>query len=138
MKRLFPVLIGPLVLIGLLAGIAMTSLAANPLRVDVLFMDHGPMQPTLKQMRATFADFGDSLRVSWHDAESQAGAGFMAKMGVKGHVPLQIWLNGKDTVAVGDKPIRFVGFPTGAGPAFFQGKWTMDDLRQAIRALAAR
>jgi len=25
-----------------------------------------------------------------------------------------------------------VGFPTGSGPAFFQGKWTMDDLKAAI------
>jgi hypothetical protein len=62
----------------------------------------------------------------------------MAQQGIKSHVPLQIWIDGKDAVAVGGKPVRFIGFPTGAGPAFFQGKWTLNDLREAIQALTAR
>jgi hypothetical protein len=33
---------------------------------------------------------------------------------------------------MGGKEIKFVGFPTGSGPAFFQGKWTLDDLKAAL------
>jgi hypothetical protein len=33
---------------------------------------------------------------------------------------------------VGTKKVQFVGFPTGSGPAFFQGKWTVDDLKAAL------
>jgi hypothetical protein len=28
--------------------------------------------------------------------------------------------------------VNFEVFPTGAGPAFFQGKWTIDDLKAAL------
>ena len=56
----------------------------------------------------------------------------MAKKGIRQHIPLMIWINGKTTVNVKGKDIPFAGFPTGSGPAFFQGKWTMNDLREAL------
>ena len=54
----------------------------------------------------------------------------MAKKGITQHIPLVIWMDGKFTFPVNGKEIKFVGFPTGSGPAFFQGKWTMEDLQQ--------
>jgi flavodoxin len=57
---------------------------------------------------------------------------FMAKKGITQHVPLVIWLDGKSSVPVNGKEIKFVGFPTGSGPAFFQGKWTMNGLQAAL------
>jgi hypothetical protein len=43
-----------------------------------------------------------------------------------------IWIAGKNAVAINGKEIKFGGFPAGSGPAFFQGKWTMKDLRKAL------
>jgi hypothetical protein len=43
-----------------------------------------------------------------------------------------IWIAGKSDVSIKGKEIKFSGFPTGSGPAFFQGKWTIDDLRNAL------
>jgi len=56
----------------------------------------------------------------------------MAKKGINQHLPLVIWIAGKPNVSVNGKQIQFVGFPTGAGPASFQGKWTLNDLRAAL------
>jgi len=106
--------------------------AATPVKVDVLYMNHGPLMDTLNLMKGVFSGYGDKLSASWHDFDSEEGEKFMAKMGVKQHVPLVIWINGSPKVTVGVRQITFTGFPTGSGPAFFQGQWTLDDLRAAL------
>jgi hypothetical protein len=136
MKRILAVVFFSLIMLPVLpAGFSVSGAAADPLHIDVLYLNHGPLQPTLEQMRAAFSSFGDKIKVNWHDFESEEGAVFKAQKGIKTHVPLQIWLNGKDTLAIGGKEVRFLGFPTGAGPGFFQGQWSLHDLRQAIEAL---
>jgi len=62
----------------------------------------------------------------------------MAKKGVTQHVPLVIWLDDKMALPVNGKEVKFVGFPTGSGPAFFQGKWTMNDLQSALDQLTGK
>ena len=119
----------------LLGGFSVSSPAADPLHIDVLYMNHGPLQPTLEQMRATFSRFGGKIQVGWHDFESRDGEAFKAEMGIKTHVPLQIWFDGKDTVTLGGKAVHFSGFPSGAGPGFFQGQWRLEDLETAIATL---
>jgi hypothetical protein len=106
--------------------------AANPINVDVLFMNHGPLKGTLNQMKTIFLGYGNQLNISWHDFETEEGEQFKAKMGIKLHVPLVIWIDGKPKWAIGLKEITFAGFPAGSGPAAFQGKWTLDDLKNAL------
>lgn len=115
-----------------------TAYAANPIKVDVLYMNHGPLMDTLHKMKALFSGYGPKLVLSWHDFETPEGKRFMAIKGIKGHVPLMIWIDGKSKWMVGGKPVEFSGFPTGSGPAFFRGKWTLDDLKAALNQAAAK
>jgi hypothetical protein len=139
MKKILITICGiSFVLSVILAGSARLCPAAGPLQIDVLFMNHGPMQPTLQQMRDTFATYGNKLQVNWHDFESEDGAAFMARKGISSHIPLQIWLDDRDTQVIGSRKVRFLGFPTGAGPASFQGQWSLGDLGQALEALTSR
>ncbi|MFH0789886.1 MAG: hypothetical protein V2B13_20030 [Pseudomonadota bacterium] len=128
MRKFF--LVCSLALVVLCLGI--DTSAANPIKVDVLFMNHGPLMGTLNKMKTIFSDYGNQLNVSWHDFETEEGEQFKAKVGIKQHIPLVIWINGKPKWKVGVKEITFVGFPTGSGPTFFQGKWTLDDLKGAL------
>lgn len=134
-KLLATVCFSTIILPAFLSGFFTSSLAADPLHIDVLYMNHGPLQPTLEQMRTAFSSFGNKIQVAWHDFESREGAAFMTQKGIHAHVPLEIWLDGKDTMIVGGKMVRFFGFPTGAGPGFFQGQWSLKDLDQAIAVL---
>ena len=109
-----------------------SALAEKPVRVEVLYMNHGPLMDTLEKMKGVFAGFGDKISVSWYDFESKEGEDFKAEKGINRHVPLIIWIDGHEVVKLGQQQITFVGFPTGAGPAFFQGKWTMDDLKTVL------
>ncbi|MGC1401754.1 MAG: hypothetical protein WA974_02375 [Thermodesulfobacteriota bacterium] len=106
--------------------------AATPIKVDVLFMNHGPLMGTLNKMKTIFSGYGSQLTVIWHDFETEEGEQFMAKVGIKQHVPLVIWIDGKSKWTVGVKQVTFAGFPTGSGPSFFQGKWTLEDLKGAL------
>jgi hypothetical protein len=115
--------------------IPFTLFAAKEVKVEVLYMNHGPLQSSLEQIKNIFSQYGSKISVSWYDFESKEGEQFMAKKGINQHVPLVIWMDGKFTIPVNGKEIKFVGFPTGSGPAFFQGKWTMEDLRQALNQI---
>jgi hypothetical protein len=108
------------------------ALPAPPVSMEILYMNHGPLQLTLKEIRELCGGYGKALTVAWYDFDSPEGEKFMAKKGIHEHVPLTIWIAGKTTVKVNGKEIQFVGFPTGSGPAFFQGKWTPADLRGAL------
>ena len=111
---------------------AVNAYATNPARVEVLYMNHGPLMDTLDKMKGVFSGYGDRISVSWHEFFSKEGEEFKAKKGINQHVPLVIWIDGHETVQLGQRQVKFFGFPTGAGPAFFQGKWTIDDLRAAL------
>jgi hypothetical protein len=111
---------------------AASAYAAKPARVEVLYMNHSPLMDTLDRMKSVFSSYGDRISVSWYDFESKQGEDFRTKKGINQHVPLVIWIDGNTVVKLGSKQIKFAGFPTGAGPEFFQGKWTIDDLKAAL------
>jgi hypothetical protein len=119
-------------------SLSLSAHAVKPTKVEVLYMNHGPLMSTVKQIKDTLSRYGDKLSVSWYDFDTSEGEQFMAKKGIKQHVPLIIWIDGNPSVKVGEKEIKFVGFPTGSGPAGFQGKWTMEDLRTALDQVTAQ
>ena len=131
MKKVIALCFAVLVLLS----IPFTLFAAKEVKVEVLYMNHGPLQSSLEQIKQVFSTYGNKINVSWYDFESKEGEQFMAKKGINQHVPLVIWMDGKITIPVNGKEIKFVGFPTGSGPAFFQGKWTIEDLRQALNQI---
>jgi hypothetical protein len=121
-----------------LFSVPFTVFAAKEVKVEVLYMNHGPLQASLEQIKNVFSQYGSRINVSWYDFESKEGEQFMAKKGVTQHIPLVIWLDGRFAVPVNGKEVKFVGFPTGSGPAFFQGKWTVEDLRSALDQIAGK
>ncbi|MEJ2639797.1 MAG: hypothetical protein P8010_09495 [Desulfosarcinaceae bacterium] len=118
-----------LVVIGAVLLVAPgTAFAEDPVAVDVLYMNHGPLQPTLRELRALFPQYGDKITVSWYDVESAAGERFKAQQGIRRHTPLVIWVDGRSELVKDGRTLKFEGFPTGSGPSFFQGKWKLADL----------
>jgi hypothetical protein len=115
-----------------LISISLMAFAAQKVSVEILYMNHGPLQSTLKEIDNICAQYKDKVTVSRYDFDSPDGERFKTKKGINQHVPLMIWIAGKNTVSIKGKEILFSGFPTGSGPEFFQGKWTMEDLRAAL------
>jgi hypothetical protein len=114
------------------------AMAGNPVKVEVLYMNHGPLQDSLKQIQNVFSQYKGKVAVSWFDYDTKEGEEFMAKKRVTQHIPLVIWMDGQVKFKVDGKDMVFAGFPTGAGPQFFQGKWTMADLQKVLNQLTGK
>ena len=134
MKKIAIVVFTVLIMLSL----SLSAHALKATKVEVLYMNHGPLMDTLNKIKSVLSGYGDKLSVGWYDFDTKEGEQFMAKKGVKQHVPLVIWIDGNASVKVGEKEIQFTGFPTGAGPAMFQGKWTIDDLKAALDQITAK
>ncbi len=106
--------------------------AAPPVSVEILYMNHGPLQSTIRAIKTICDGYGKAITVAWYDSGSPEGEKFMDKKGVHQHVPLVIWIAGKPVLKINGKEVQFVGFPTGSGPPSFQGDWNMNDLRTAL------
>jgi len=122
----------------LLLCIPWSGLAGTPVKVEVLYMNHGPLQASLQEIRNVLSQFKGKIIVSWYDFESKEGEEFMVKKKITQHIPLAIWMDDQVKFRVDGKDTVFAGFPTGSGPAFFQGKWTMADLQRVLNQLTGK
>jgi len=125
-------------LIVSLIGIPWTAMAGTPVKIEVLYMNHGPLQESLDEIKQVFSQYKDKVTVSWYDFDTKAGEAFMAKKKITQHTPLLIFMDDQTGFTVNGKELVFAGFPSGSGPAFFQGKWTMADLRKALDQLTGK
>jgi hypothetical protein len=121
-----------------LVGIPWIAVAGSPVKVEVLYMNHGPLQDSLEGIKKVFSQYKGKVAVSWYDFESKEGEEFMAKKKITQHIPLLIWMDDQVKFKVDGKEIVFAGFPTGSGPAFFQGKWTNADLQKVLDQLTGK
>jgi hypothetical protein len=134
MKKGFLLLIIAVFLVSmpLIAG------AVKPVKIEVLYMNHGPLQESLGEIKKVFSQYKGRISVSWYDFESKEGEEFKAKKKITQHIPLVIWMDDQVKFKVEGKDTVFAGFPTGSGPAFFQGKWTMADLQKVLDQLTGK
>jgi hypothetical protein len=99
--------------------------------VEILYMNHGPVQPVLKKMRSEFVQFENKAEFKWYDFEKDIE--FKNKKGIDSHIPLIIWINNSNIAEIDGTKIKFAGFPNNDGPKFARGKWEIPQLIEAIR-----
>lgn len=128
MKGILSGVLGAVLAVSLVMAAAPTAQARPPLKVDIVFMNHGPMQPVIKGIKEILARHARTASPTWYDFEEPSGQDFLRQKGIKAHIPLLIFIDGSFTVQVQGRPVTFAGFPSGHGPYQFQGKWTLDDL----------
>ncbi len=105
--------------------------AAQPV-VEIIAFAHPPVQSALKPLRDWLASQGKHARVVEIDMETPAGEKRAAAVGVTGHVPILILVDGKYAFARKDgSAIELKSFP--AVPNM-KGSWTIDDAKAAIAA----
>jgi hypothetical protein len=101
-------------------------------------MNHGPLQDSIEGIKKVLSRYDGKVTVSWYDFDTKQGETFMAQKGIKQHIPLVIWMDNQVKFKVEGRDIIFAGFPTGSGPAFFQGKWTNADLQKVLDQLTSK
>lgn len=123
-------LMGSVFAIALLCSMGAAS-AAQPV-VEIIAFAHPPVQSALKPLRDWLSKQGKNVRVAEIDMETPAGEKRAASVGVTGHVPILILVDGKFAFARKDgTAVEFKSFP--AAPNM-KGSWTIDDAKAVISA----
>jgi hypothetical protein len=110
-------------------------LAAQPV-VEVLAMAHWPVQKALKPVRDLLAKYQGRVRVTDIDIESAEGVKRLKSVGLKGHIPIVLLIDGNKSFKRADgKTVDFVEFPVAAdNPMNLNGTWSVADFEAALRA----
>lgn len=104
-------------------------------QLEILYMNHGPMQPTIREIQAMIQRYPGRIEARWFDFDQDAGRRFMKAKNLQGHIPLLVYINGAPAYNIQGREVTFMGFPSGAGPYQFQGKWSLKDLETVIQGL---
>ncbi len=119
-----------------IAGPAPAPAATGPVKVEILYMNHGPMQATIRNVKKVLTDFQGKVAVSWFDADRDSGRSFSKRKKIRGHIPMLILINDRKDFSLGDRQVTLKGFPTGKGPfKSVEGNWAVNDLRLILDRL---
>lgn len=121
-------IVASIIIFGMSTGQA--TAAAKQVQLDILYMNHGPMRPTIVKIKKLVANYKGSLQVSWYDFDQPEGKAFMKKQKLTGHIPLLLILDGQSDFTIDGREVLLQGFPTGASPfKQVEGNWSLDDLQ---------
>lgn len=118
--------------LGLAPGAAQ---AATPV-VEIIAFAHPPVQSALKSLRESLAKQGPKLRLVEIDMESPQAEKRLLAVGLKGHLPIVILIDGQYRHQRPDgSTVEFVSFPAGLGtPAGVKGGWPAADVEAVLKA----
>jgi hypothetical protein len=103
--------------------------------VEIVALSHSPVQSALKPVRDFLLTLGNRVKVVELDAESPAGEKRISAVGLKGHIPMLLLINGSDRFKRRDGTlVEFKDFPAKAdNPLGINGSWTVADFEAAVK-----
>lgn len=106
------------------------SSAAEKVQVDILYMNHGPMRPTISKIKDLLGNYENTVQALWHDVDQPSGKSFLKQQKIVGHIPMLIMIDGQSGFSIDGRDVTLQGFPTGASPfKRVEGNWALDDLQ---------
>ncbi len=104
--------------------------------VEIVALSHYPVRDALKPVRDFLGTLGGQVKVVEIDAESAAGEKRIKDVGLKGHVPMLLLINGSDKFKRADgAQVEFKDFPAKANnPLGLNGTWSVADFEAAVKA----
>lgn len=131
--------IAALVAAGALLAVLSMAHAGQPV-VEIIAFAHPPVQTALKPLRDWLALQGGKVKVAEIDIETPAGEERLRSVGVKGHVPIVVLIDGRYRHQRADgSTVELLSFPAGpTAPAGFKGGWSVEDAKAAITGAMGR
>jgi len=123
-----------LIPLAALLAFALPVRAAPPV-VEIVAMPHPPVKLALQPLRDWLAQQGARLKVVETDVESPAGEKKLAGVGLSGHIPVVILIDGQYRVKRPDgSTVDLVNFPNQPNtPAGARGQWVIPDVQAALQ-----
>lgn len=113
--------------------------AATPV-VEIIAFAHPPVVSALKPLREWLGTQSNKVKLVETDMETPTGAQRLQAVGIKGHVPIVILVNGQYQYKRADgRVMDLTSFPSGPSAASgFLGGWTLEDAKAAINNAVSR
>jgi hypothetical protein len=114
--------------------LAPAARAAQPV-VEITAFAHPPVQSALKPLRDWLAAQGGRLKVIEIDMDAPAGEKRLQAVGVTGHVPVVVLIDGQHLYKRADgSTVDLVSFPAGPGtPPGVKGTWSAADVEAILK-----
>ncbi|HEX7364236.1 MAG TPA: hypothetical protein VF366_03615 [Dehalococcoidia bacterium] len=102
------------------------TIPASPVSVVVAgYINHGPLQPTVRAIKEVLSKYDDKVTVTWIDLNTAQGQSYFQEHGLTAH--MNVIINGKSRYEVDGKTVDF---------EWFEGQqWTEEELDSVLASL---
>jgi hypothetical protein len=106
--------------------VSSSTVSKNPISVVIAgYINHGPLQPTVRAIKEVLSKYDDKVAVTWVDLNTAEGQGYFQQHGLTAH--MNVIINGTSTYQVDGKTVDF---------EWFEGQqWTAKDLDAVLTNL---
>ena len=123
-------------LMGLFLLVQAASAHAADILLEVFYLPHGPAMAVVSEVEKVASEF-PNLTLKKYDFEDTANRPVIVLHKLTAHMPIAIFINGKDTFMIGGKTLTLRNFPKGnAFVPMFAGEWDYPDLRTLLAGAA--
>lgn len=103
--------------------------------VEIFYLPHPPAEAIVKKVEPIIAEF-PKFEVREYSFDDPNAKGVIDKYHLTEHMPIVIFIGGKDTFEVGGKKIELKNFPKGdAFAPSFEGGWSYEDLKTVLKTI---
>jgi len=108
--------------------------AAAPV-VEIFYLPHRPALAVVAKVEAVAAEFS-GIEVRKYSFEDAVGRRLAAEYGLTEHMPVALFINGRDRFTVAGRALSLRNFPKGdAFVPMYSGEWDYPDLRAILGEL---
>lgn len=135
MKRRIKTLPALIALLGLFVFFQATVRAAA-IEMEIFYLPHGPAMAVVGKIEQLAGEFANAtiIKYSFDDPKSRK---MVEKYHLTDHMPVAVFINGKDSFTVDGRALRLRNFPKGDSfVPMFAGEWDYGDLRTILAELA--
>jgi hypothetical protein len=102
------------------------AVSASPVSVVIAgYINHGPMQPTVRAIKEVLSKYDGNVDVTWVDLATSQGQSYFQEHGLTAH--MNVIINGKSEYEVNGKTVDF---------EWFEGQqWTEEELDTVLAGL---
>lgn len=108
---------------------------AGAIEVEIFYLPHRPAMVVIDKVEQVAAEFVN-VTVKKYSFEDPGAKKLLKKYKLTDHMPVAVFINGKDSFTVGGRSLRLRNFPKGdAFVPMFAGEWDYADLRVILAGL---
>lgn len=121
------------------AGIVLCGVnpsSASEMLVEIFYLPHRPAEAVVSDVKAVLESHQE-FEVRTYSFEDPGSRKLLKRYGLTGHMPVAIFINGKNEFPVAGRSITLRNFPRGnAFVPTFEGEWSYQDLEQILQSLS--